>query len=184
MSFDGRSLSHTLPAYSFRERLIILFSMNAMPLLTRLFLSHRINTVVWRLLGCRVGRGSVIRMGTQINAPTRVVIGRNCSIHGHLKSRGGIAIGDSVELVEEVMISTQSHNTDSPHFESVYVPVFIDDYSWLGPRCIVLPGVTLAKGTVVAAGAVVTKDTEEWRVYAGVPARMLKQRAVLEWAAT
>lgn len=184
MSFDERSLSRTLPAYSLRERLIILFAMNAMPLLTRLVLSHQINTVVWRLLGCKVGKGSVIRMGTQINAPTRVVIGRNCNIHGHLKSRGGITIGDSVELVEDVMVSTQSHNTDSPHFESVYTPVFIDNYSWLGPRCIVLPGVILAKGTAVAAGAVVTKDTEEWRVYAGVPARILKPRAVLEWVAT
>lgn len=182
MPFDGRSRSIELPPYTTGQRLIVRFSMNVMPTLGRLLMSNRLNTLAWRLLGCRVGRGSVIRLGTAINAPFKVRIGRHCSIHGHLKSRGGIVIGDGVELVEDVMISTQSHATDSPDFESVYREVTVHDNAWLGPRSMVLPGVDLATGTVVAAGAILTKSTDAWGVYAGVPARLVKHRVPMSAA--
>ena len=177
--FDGRSFVANRLKYSRAERITILLAMNVMPLVTWLLCSHRLNTLVWRLMGCQVGEGSIIRMGTQINAPSRVRIGRNCRIHGILKSRGGIVIGDGVEFVEEVLVSTQSHNMDSDLFESIYAEVRIGDYSWLGPRAIVLPGVTLAPGSVVAAAAVLTKDTETWGVYAGIPAQRIKWRTPL-----
>lgn len=180
MRFDGRSLSRELPRYTLGQRLVVRFSTAVMPALTRIVLSNRLNTALWRALGCRVGRGSVIRTGTQINAPFMVSIGERCSIHGHLKSRGGIRIGDGVELVEEVLVSTQSHRAESPHFESVYEPVSIEDAAWVGPRAMILPGVTLRRGTMVAAGAVVTRDTAPWGVYAGVPSRRIKDRAPLD----
>lgn len=183
MPFDGRSRSIELPPYTFAQRLVVRFSMNVMPTLARLLMSNRLNTLAWRLPRCRVGQGSVIRLGTAINAPFKVCIGRHCSIHGHLKSRGGITIGDGVELVEDVMVSTQSHATDSPDFESVYRPVTVHDHAWLGPRSMVLPGVELAAGTVVAAGAILTKSTEAWGVYAGVPARLVKRRVPMTVAA-
>ena len=177
--FDGRSYLANRLRYTLAERIINLVAMNVMPLLTRLLCSHRLNTAVWRALGCRVGAGSVIRMGTQINAPARVRIGRHCQIHGILKSRGGIDIGDGVEFVEEVLVSTQSHDMDSELFESIYAPVRIGDHAWLGPRAIVLPGVTLAPGSVAAAASVLTKDTEPWGVYAGIPAQRIKWRKPL-----
>lgn len=179
MRFDGRSVSLNLLRYTIREKFVIKFSMIVMPLLTNLLLSNRLNTAVWRLLGCRVGQKSIIRNGTRINVPFLVVIGANCSIHGHLKSRGRIYIGNGVELVEDVYVSTQSHNVDSPCFESIYAPVNIKDLAWLGPRSIVLPGVTIGNGSVIGAGAVVTKDTDSWGVFCGVPARFIKAREVL-----
>lgn len=177
--FDGRSFVVNRLHYTLAERIVNLLAMNVMPLVTRLLCSHRLNTLAWRLLGCRVGAGSVIRMGTQINAPWRVRIGRHCQIHGILKSRGGIVIGDGVEFVEEVLVSTQSHDMGSDLFESVYAEVRIGDHAWLGPRAIVLPGVTLASGSVAAAAAVLTKDTEAWGVYAGIPAQRIKWRRPL-----
>jgi acetyltransferase-like isoleucine patch superfamily enzyme len=179
MRFDGRSFTKEALSYSRRERLVVRLSTHVMPLLTRLFMSHRVNTLAWRLLGCRVGPRSVIRMGTWINAPFRVRIGADCQIHGHLKSRGGIAIGDGVELVEDVLVSTQSHAIESPWFESVYREVAIGSRSWIGPRAIVLPGVVLGEGTVVAAAAVVTRGTADWSVVAGVPAVHVKSRPPL-----
>ena len=175
--FDGRSFLVNPLRYSLRERLVARFAMQVMPLLTLFICSHRLNTWVWRLLGCKVGPRSVIRVGTAINAPFMVSIGADCRIHGHLKSRGGILIGNGVEFVEDVMVSTQSHNMDSPLFESVYSPVEIEDYVWIGPRAVILPKALLARGSVVAAGAVVTKDTEAWGIYGGVPARRIKSRA-------
>ena len=54
--------------------------------------------------------------------------------------------------------------------------VRIEDYAWLCSHCIILPGVTIGKGAVVASGAVVTKDIEPWTVVGGVPAKPIGKR--------
>jgi acetyltransferase-like isoleucine patch superfamily enzyme len=180
MRFDGRSWSVKPLAYTLGQRLLVLFSIYLMPLLTHVVISTRVNTWLWQILGCRVGRGTRIRTGTKINVPFHVTIGRDCLIHGQLKSRGGVHIGNGVELVEDVLLSTQSHNVDSVLFESVYEPVVVEDFCWLGPRAIVLPGVRLCEGTVVGANAVVTMNTEAWSVYVGVPAARIKSRPCLK----
>lgn len=164
--------------YIFKQKMQIKLSMYLMPIFTKLFVSHRLNTFVWKLLGVKVGKNSIIRTGTVINAPFMVSIGDNSVIHGHLKSRGGIKIGNNVEFVENITVSTQSHDIDSLRFESIYMPVIIEDYSWISLNSIILQGVTIKKGSIVAAGAVVTKDTIEYGVYAGVPAKMIKKRLI------
>ena len=179
MRFDGRSYVISPLRYSCRQRMVVRFATQVMPLLTRLVCSHRLNTWLWRRLGCQIGFRSIIRMGTAINVPFKGSIGADCLIHGHLKSRGGIRIGDGVELVEDVLISTQSHNVDSQYFEAEYSPVVVENFVWIGPRAIILPKVKLAVGSIIAAGAVVTHDSEPWGVYAGVPAKRIKWRTVL-----
>lgn len=57
-----------------------------------------------------------------------------------------------------------------------YAPIVFEKYSGVGANCVVLPGVTLAEGSVVGAGSVVTKSTEPWGVYVGSPARKVKTR--------
>jgi maltose O-acetyltransferase len=54
--------------------------------------------------------------------------------------------------------------------------VVIEDHAWLGTRAMVLPGVTVGRGAVVAAGAVVTKDVPPYTIVGGVPARVIGQR--------
>jgi len=55
-------------------------------------------------------------------------------------------------------------------------PIVFEDYATLGVNCSVLPGVTLAEGCIVGAGSVVTRDTEPWMIYAGIPAKPIKAR--------
>ena len=55
-------------------------------------------------------------------------------------------------------------------------PVIFEDYATLGVNCVVLPGVTLAEGTIVGANSVVTKNTKPWTIYAGCPAKEIKPR--------
>ncbi len=57
-------------------------------------------------------------------------------------------------------------------------PITICDGVWIGARAIILPGVTMGEGAVVAAGAVVTKDVESWAVVGGNPAKFIKKRVV------
>ena len=62
------------------------------------------------------------------------------------------------------------------HRTVISKPVIFKRYSTVGVNCVVLPGVTLAEGSIVGANSVVTKDTEPWTVYAGSPAKPIKNR--------
>ena len=74
------------------------------------------------------------------------------------------------------MIYNNQHDIHSADFHTTSKPVTIEDYVFIGPRAIILPGVTIKKGAVVAAGAVVTKDVEEYTVVGGIPAKMITRR--------
>jgi maltose O-acetyltransferase len=125
-------------------------------------------------LGCYIwfyGPGQVRRDGLHIGRRTR--INRGCC----LDARGSLRIGDDVSISREVMVLTAYHLHDSPGFEVVTRPVVIEDHVWIGARAMVMPGVTLGRGCVVAAGAVVTKNVPPLAIMAGVPARRIGARA-------
>ena len=134
--------------------------------------------VLRRLFGADIASSATLYSGFEIRAPRKLKIGANSCI-GHratLDARGGVTIGKSVNLSSEVMIWTAQHDYRDPMFGTVFKPVTIGDYVWLGPRCIILPGVTVGEGAVVAAGAVVTKDVEPYTVVGGVPAQKIADR--------
>ena len=109
----------------------------------------------------------------QIQIGNNSVINRDCLLDGR---EGKLTIGNNVDIARGVWIFTLEHNPDADYHSSVAGDVFVEDYCWLASRVTILPNVTLAKGTVVAAGAVVTKSTRENMVVGGVPARELKER--------
>jgi maltose O-acetyltransferase len=119
-------------------------------------------------LGCYVwfyGPGQVRRDGFRLGAYSR--INRDCC----LDARGPLQIGDNVSVSPQVVILTASHRWDDPKFRVESRPVVIEDHVWIGTRATVLPGVTLGRGCVVAAGAVVTRDVAPLTIVAGIPAR-------------
>jgi acetyltransferase-like isoleucine patch superfamily enzyme len=112
----------------------------------------------------------VVRIGD------RCLIGRGSGIVGHLS----IEIGDDVWTGHHVYITDQNHgyeDLDLPISKQVMPerPVRIGDGSWLGHGTIVLPGSTIGRHVVVAAGSVVTGDLPDFSVCAGVPARVLRR---------
>jgi maltose O-acetyltransferase len=124
-------------------------------------------------LGCYVwfyGPGQIRRDGFSIGAYSR--INRNCC----LDARGSLHIGDNVSVSTEVMILTAAHRPDDPAFRVETRPVVIEDHVWIGARAILLPGVTLGRGCVVSAGAVVSRDVPPLAIVAGVPARTIGER--------
>jgi acetyltransferase-like isoleucine patch superfamily enzyme len=74
------------------------------------------------------------------------------------------------------MIWTLHHDYNSADFAQIGQPVIIEDYVWLCSRSIILPGVTVGKGAVVAAGAVVTRNVQPYTVVGGVPAKFIATR--------
>lgn len=107
-----------------------------------------------------------------------LVIGEGSSIgfRNHLDCRRGIHIGRNVCLASDVTIWTLHHDYNDPSFRAKGAGVTIGDYAWLCSNCIILPGVTIGEGAVVAAGAVVRSDVEPWTVVGGVPARKIAER--------
>ena len=142
------------------------------------FPSQWFRKVVLRLLGAQIDRSAVLYGGFEIRSPRKLKIGAN-SVIGHravLDARGGLTIGEKVNFSSEVMVWTAQHDYRSPTFDTDFEPVVIGDYVWLGPRCILLPGVTIGEGAVVAAGAVVSKNVEPYTVVGGVPAQKIADR--------
>jgi acetyltransferase-like isoleucine patch superfamily enzyme len=110
--------------------------------------------------------------GNRISIGGRSVINRN----SYLDGRSGLSIGSNVSISPHAYILTLDHDPQSKDFAARTGPVRIDDYVWIGARATLLPGVTLGKGAVIGAGAVVTKDVAEFTIAAGVPAKPIGQR--------
>jgi maltose O-acetyltransferase len=74
------------------------------------------------------------------------------------------------------MILTAAHGVADPEFRVIGEPVVIEDHVWIGSRAMILGGVTLGRGAVVAAGAIVTRDVPPLAIVAGIPARVVGER--------
>jgi acetyltransferase-like isoleucine patch superfamily enzyme len=139
---------------------------------------HRLRLLAYRAMGASISRRAIIYRSPEIRFPAGLRIGDGSVIgkNATLDCRRGISIGDRVNISSEVAIWTLQHDPQSPSFASVGAPVRIEDYAWVSMRAVVLPGVTIGVGAVVAAGAVVTKDVAPFTIVAGVPAQKIGER--------
>jgi acetyltransferase-like isoleucine patch superfamily enzyme len=104
-------------------------------------------------------------------------IGQQCFFH----SAGNIQIGKNVGIGPGVKIITSAHFEEGieipvMHSHLEYKGVIIEDDADIGTGSIILPGITIGKGAIVGAGAVVTSDVAPYDVVAGVPARKIRSR--------
>lgn len=141
--------------------------------------SHALREALWRgLLRMDLAPGSSIHMGCRLTTIGGVAIGAGTTIDqgALLDGRGGLTIGMGVATGPDVYLLTADHDPQSPTFAGRTAPVVIGDRAWLGTRAMVLPGVTVGEGAVVAAGAVVTRDVAPYTIVGGVPARVIGER--------
>ncbi len=136
------------------------------------------NLIYRRLFRLSLGRGAVIYGGARLRDPWNIRIGEG-SVVGELAildGRGGLTLGAHVNLSSGVWIWTMDHAMNHPDFAARTAPVTIGDYAWISCRAVILPGVSIGQGAVVAAGAVVTQDVLPHTVVGGVPARAIGNR--------
>jgi acetyltransferase-like isoleucine patch superfamily enzyme len=140
-----------------------------------------------RVLGVGLGSGSIVLMHVHlsfygrpagdriggIEIGKRTNIGRDCWLDG----RGGLRIGDNVSINRGVWLVTADHDLNDPQFTPRYDTIEIGDRAFLGSRAMVLKGIKVGEGAVVAGGAVVTKDVPPYTIVAGNPARAVGMRS-------
>jgi acetyltransferase-like isoleucine patch superfamily enzyme len=141
--------------------------------------SHTIRLCYYKkVMNFKIGKGSTVFMNCKFDCAGGLVIGENCVINAkcRLDSRGGLEIGNNVSLSEEVICLTADHNEELVGVSNREKRIIIADYVWVGTRAMILPGVKLEKGALIAAGAVVTRNVEYLNVAAGVPAKKINIR--------
>lgn len=116
---------------------------------------------------CRFLNGRKVYFGDQN------VINFGCLFDGrHYEIR----VGNNVSIGPEASILTLGHDPQSEDFSNRGGPVIIGNYVWISYRAIIMPGVTIGDGAVIAAGSVVTRDVEPYTIVAGSPARKIGER--------
>lgn len=94
---------------------------------------------------------------------------------------------DTIRLMNDVIVGhrvefyTADHDPDDPAFTTRGAPIIIEDHVWIGSKAVILKGVTIGRGAVVAAGSVVTKDVEPFTIVGGNPAQVIRKRGVTEF---
>lgn len=98
-----------------------------------------------------------------------------------MDGRDKLTIGNHVDIASGVMIYNSEHDVNSEDFHAISAPVEIGDYVFIGPRAIILPGVKIGQGAIVAAGAVVIKDVPACMIVGGVPAIVIGERKLKDF---
>lgn len=109
--------------------------------------------------------------GKNIHLGERVFINSGC----RFQDQGSITIGDDALIGHNVVIATLNHEVNpADRATTVPQPVRLGNSVWIGANATILPGVTIGDGSIVAAGAVVTKDVPSMTIVGGVPARKIR----------
>nr|WP_244516089.1 DapH/DapD/GlmU-related protein [Halomonas daqiaonensis] len=136
------------------------------------------------LVGAKIGRNVIFYPGVWVNP------GYNLSVGDHvdlaldviISTKGGVKIGDRVLVGYRTQILSSNHMIPDNKGRIFgaghsYAPVEIEDDVWIGANCVILPGVKIGRGAVVAASSIVTKDVSSFSVVGGNPARIIRLRS-------
>jgi acetyltransferase-like isoleucine patch superfamily enzyme len=126
---------------------------------------------------------TLIANGGWLDIGTYVHIGAHC----HMLASGGITIGDFISISQGVKVYSRSDDYSGGYLNGPTVPqeytgaveaeVCIRRHALIGSNAVILPGVEIGEGTSVGAQSLVTGSLDEWSVYAGCPAKMIKERS-------
>ena len=128
-----------------------------------------------------IGKNNKIQTSVYIGNGSNVKIGNYCQINERVKL-DNVSIGDYVMIAPGVTILGKMHD-----FQDISEPMvlqgekevnqtIIETDVWIGTNAVIMPGLKIAKGTIVGAGCVLTKNTEPFGVYGGVPGKLIKIR--------
>jgi acetyltransferase-like isoleucine patch superfamily enzyme len=133
--------------------------------------------MLYRSMGLDVRTPNVFHRSQFIGRNLRIDPGTFVNTACLLEATGPLCIGRDCQIAHGVTILTTTHPlyADGTFAQRpVALATTVGDRCWVGARAVILPGVTIAEGCVIGAGAVVTRDCEPFGLYAGVPARRVR----------
>jgi len=139
-----------------------------------------IRYILFSLFFHKIGKGSSLLMYTDIRKPKNISIGDNTVIGRRvvLDGRGGsLMIGSNVDIAQDTLIWTLEHDVNDMNHSTKGDNVVIEDYVWIASRAIILPGVKIGRGAVIASGALVCKDVPPMTIVGGCPAKIIGTRS-------
>jgi maltose O-acetyltransferase len=150
-------------------------------------LHHRfadfVRNILFSMVFRKMGKTPHILHGARIYYPWNFSIGDNSGIgaDSHIYCGAAVTVGSDVLMGREVIIHTQDHEWEDKHAlireqKKYSLPVVIEDDVYIGSRVTILQGIRIGEGSVIAAGAVVTKDVPPYSVMGGVPAKLIRMR--------
>lgn len=140
-------------------------------------LSFPLRRAVARRLFAGCGERFCAEENVRFNFGHNITVGSDVFVNRgtFLDSKGGLELGDSVGVGEFVVVFTHSHS-ESAHSRRDYAKVAIGDYAKIYSCSMILPGVTVGEGAIVAAKSLVAGNVEPYTVVAGAPARPVRER--------
>jgi putative colanic acid biosynthesis acetyltransferase WcaF len=171
---------YLLPQTSRRNRLARALWQCAWLLLGRLSPRpwHAWRALVLRCWGARLGRSCHIYPGCSIWAPWNLRCDDGAAIADGavIYNAAEVHLGVHAIVSQQAYLCTATHDIDDPAFPMITAPITVGAYAWICARACVLPGVIVREGAVLGLGSVTSKSLESWQVYAGIPARRVRQR--------
>ncbi|RYU90398.1 acyltransferase [Mucilaginibacter terrigena] len=136
-----------------------------------------------RLLGSKVGKRITFYPGIKLSPGNNLILGDHVDLAWGVlvTTSGGVEIGDRTLVGYNTMIFSANH-VIPPGIDKIFYAghdkrkVTIANDVWIGAGCIILPGVTIGEGAVIAGGSVVTKNVEPFTMVGGIPAKLIKKR--------
>ena len=171
---------YQVPAFSLKNRmaralwgLVYVFLFRPSP---RIFFGWR--NFLLRLFGAKIGSKCCIYSKAEIWAPWNLVCSEVVAVADGavIYNPSLVTLGSHTIVSQHAYICGATHDPDDANFPLISKPVIIGSYSWVCARSTVMPGVVLGEGSVLALGAVATKNIEDWAIYGGVPAKKLRNR--------
>lgn len=138
--------------------------------------SSRLRAYLYRLISTRSGKAPTIKGGCRVNGyrlriGSRVFINRSC----YFDLSAPVVLGDNVVVGHHTLFVTADHEVGDSGRRAGAVkaaPIVVEEGAWIGCQCVIMPGVTIGRGSIVAAGALVRENVPANAMVAGVPARV------------
>ncbi len=136
-----------------------------------------------RALGSKVGSNCTYYPGIKLSPGSEMNVGNDVDFAWGvlITTKGGVEIGDRVLIGYNTQIFSANHVVPQNYGKifgagHTFAKVIIEKDVWIGAGCIILPGVKIGEGAVIAAGSVVTKDVPKFTYVGGIPAKIIKER--------
>lgn len=137
------------------------------------------------LMGAKIGKDVIFYPGVWICPGRNLIVGNEVNFAKDvlINSSGGVKVGDRVLIGYRTQILSANHDIPPvgkriPVSGKKYSQIIIENDVWIGANCLILPGVRIGEGAIIAGGSVVTNNVAENSIVAGVPAKFLKMRSL------